>query len=95
MNGATSLATELLHDIPALLVERVTMAAMSDCCHPFTAALVNTVAANGLPGQLDHTAEIAEASLHTTQQTYTENWNSSNLTTERINKHDLLCSFCN
>lgn len=68
MNGATG----LLHDIPALLVERVTMAAMSDYCHPFTAAVVNSVAANGLSRQQGHTAEMAEG-LHTTQQTYTEN----------------------
>lgn len=47
MNGAlASLETGLLHGIPALLVERVAMAAMADCCNPFTAVLVNTVAIN-------------------------------------------------
>lgn len=53
MNGATSLETGLVHDIPALLVERVTMAAMSDYCPPFAAVLVNTVVINGLSRQLD------------------------------------------
>lgn len=54
MSGATSLETGLLHGIPALLVERVTMAAMSDYCHPFTAVLVNTVAINSLSKQIHH-----------------------------------------
>lgn len=71
MNGATSLETGLPHDIPVLLVGRVTMAAMSGYCQPFTAVLVNTVAIHGSSGQIHRKAEMA-GGLHTTRQTYSQ-----------------------